>query len=166
MKHLLYGANISRPEHRALANVKKGDIVFIYVMEQRELYGPYIANQRVFQDNSDIGWRINGKVVNWPHRVPISPWSASIGIIDRSKMPQLMTFLRSMMITLKDISELHQRYLNTLLYDEGVELFKFFLRHCKWIKPSDITPDFSREAEKYSQPLSAKELLENSGRLP
>jgi len=166
MKYLLYGAKITRPEHRALANVKEGDIVFVYVMEQRSLYGPFVAVQRLFEDNRDIGWRVNGRVADWPHRVPMRLWSTGIGVIDRSKMPNLMTFLRNEMVTLKDLSELHQRYLNTLLYDEGVKLFKFFLKHCKWKKPSDLVPDFGREAEKYPHPLNAKELLKRSSNPP
>jgi len=162
MKYLLYGAKITRPEHRALANVKEGDIIFVYVMEQRALYGPYVAIQRLFEDSRDIGWRINSRVADWLHRVPMRLWSTGIGVIDRSKMPNLMTFLRNEMITLKDLSELHQRYLNTLLYDEGVKLLKFFLKHCRWKKPSDLIPDFGCEAGRYPRPLNARELLRRS----
>lgn len=162
MKYLLYGANITRPEHRALANVKEGDIIFVYVMENRALYGPYVALQRLFEDSRDIGWRFGNSTADWPHRVPMRLWSASIGVIDRSKMANLITFLRNEMITLKDLSELHQRYLNTLLYDEGVRLLKFFLKHCKWEKPSDLIPDFGREAGNYLRPLDAGELLRHA----
>ena len=80
MRHLLYGAKITRPEHRALANVKEGDIIFVYVMEQRSLYGPYVALQRLFEDSRDIGWRVDGRVADWPHRVPMRLWSTSIGV--------------------------------------------------------------------------------------
>ena len=166
MRHLLYGAKITRPEHRALANVKEGDIIFVYVMEQRSLYGPYVALQRLFEDSRDIGWRVDGRVADWPHRVPMRLWSTGIGVIDRSKMPNLMTFLRNEMVTLRDLSELHQRYLNTLLYDEGMKLLKFFLKHCKWKRPSDLIPDFGCEAGGYPRPLSARELLKRSGSPP
>jgi len=162
MKYLLYGAKITRPEHRALANVKEGDVIFVYVMEQRSLYGPYVALQRLFEDSRDIGWRTNGRIADWPHRVPMRLWSTGIGVIDRSKMPNLMTFLRNEMVTLKDLSELHQRYLNTLLYDEGMKLLKFFLKHCRWEKPSDLIPDFGCETGKYPSPLNASELLKRS----
>lgn len=160
MRYLLYGAKISRPEHRALANVKEGDVIFVYVMEQRALYGPYVARQRLFEDGRDIGWRVDGRVADWPHRVPMRPWSIGIGVLSGSEMPYLMTFLRRNMVTLRDLSELHQRYLNALLYDEGAELLGFFLRRCKWKKPRELVPDFGREAGKYPPPLDAKELLE------
>ena len=71
-----------------------------------------------------------------------------------------MRFFRKM-VTLKDISELHDRYLNSLLYEEGKKLLKFFLRTCKWEKPTDLIPEFgSSPIEK--PPLDAKsQLLDN-----
>lgn len=56
LKHLLYPATITRPEHRALANVKEGDICFLYEMDSRILYGIFEAEGRVFEDPTNLGF--------------------------------------------------------------------------------------------------------------
>lgn len=157
-KHLVYGANIARPEHRALCNVKPGDIVFVYVMEERSLYGPFVAESRLFEDHSDIGWRVEGKTADWPHRVPFRPWMSRIGILDKYSLLHVYRQIRGNLFTLRDIDDLHRRYLNTLVNSEGVVLFKEFLKHAIFKKPTDVCPDFGSNPIRM-EPLNAKKLL-------
>lgn len=158
MRHLVYGANAKRPEHRAICNVKPRDIVFIYVMEQRSLYGPFVAIQRMFESDEDIGWKLDGRPANWPHRVPLRPWSPKLGVLRGPGLLELFSSLRSSLLTIKDISDLHRRYLNTLLLDEARELLNAFIEQCSWLDPREIISDFGTHPHR-GQPVDAATLL-------
>ncbi|HIE14795.1 TPA: hypothetical protein EYP70_05940 [Candidatus Bathyarchaeota archaeon] len=60
----LYGADISRPEQRPLCNSKPGDLVFIWNIDERSLYGPFEIASPLFYDDEEVGW-----TKNWPYRV-------------------------------------------------------------------------------------------------
>ncbi len=158
MKHLVYGANISRPEHRALCNVKPGDIVFIYVMDERCLYGPFVAESRVFYDEIDIGWRKDGAITDWYYRVPLRPWMNRIGVLDRYSLSRVYRSIKKSLYTLRDIDDLHRRYLNTLLRDEGVVLLREFIRNATFKRPVEISDQFGTSPLR-KEPLNAKNIL-------
>ena len=56
MERMLYGANVARPEQRSIGNVKKGDIAFVWVPNNKDLYGIFEVEDRIYYDESDIGW--------------------------------------------------------------------------------------------------------------
>ena len=158
LRHLVYGANISRPEHRALCNVKRGDLIFIYVMDTRSLYGPFIAEGRVFEDKADIGWRIDGRIADWPHRVPFKPWMNRVGVLDRYRLQRVYRRIRSRLVTIRDLDDLHRRYLNTLLRGEGLILLETFLEEAVFMEPREVSEDFAAKPLR-GEPLDARELL-------
>jgi hypothetical protein len=137
MKHLIYAANIARPEHRALCNVKKGDIVFIYNMSTRTLYGPFVAEGRVFENTQDLGWD-----KRWPHNVPLQPWRTRIGVLDKYDIQRVYREIKRELKTIRDIDDLHRRYLNSLLRSEGEILLEKFLEEAKFMKPKDVYSEF------------------------
>jgi len=153
LKHMIYAAKLQRPEHRVLANFKEGDLCFLYVMEERALYGVFEAIGRVFEGPTDI--ELGG---DWPHMIPFRLWGSHVGVIRGGKMAELMTFISKEISTISDVSELHRRYLNTLLYDEGTKLLKFFIKKCLWKRPVDISLDFARNPI-IKPPLDARSLM-------
>jgi len=166
LRRLVYGANLSNSAHRALANVKKGDILFLYNMDSRSLYGPFLASGRVFKVEGDIGWRTpDGRVAGWPHKIPFEPWSYQIGVLDKYSLQRMYSEIHHNLLTIRDLDDLHRRYLNTLLIEEGELFFEKFLEHAKFMSPNRLFPNFGaeplRETSNEATPLNARELLGN-----
>ena len=120
----LYGADISRPEQRPLCNSKPGDLVFIWNIDERSLYGPFEIASPLFYDDEEVGW-----TKNWPYRVLIRPWGSTIFEISSKVLPSFISFLADKMITIKDISDIimGRRFLLSLIYEEGISLLRFLL---------------------------------------
>jgi len=79
-------------------------------MEERALYGPFVAESRLFDDRRDIGWRIEERFANRPHRMPLKPWMRRIGMLDRYRFYSVYRRIRSKLLTIRDIDDLHRRY--------------------------------------------------------
>ena len=151
-KHMIYGTDIKLPDHRALCNVKEGDFIFLYDMDKRELYGPFIAESRMFRDTTDLGW--SGK---WPYRVPIKPWSFFVGVIDKYGLQRVYSKIKKDLITLRDLDDLHRQYLNPLLWSEGLALFEAFLEEAEFKRPEEISKLFGSRPIRKS-PLKSRPL--------
>ena len=113
---------MSRPDQRGIGNVKKGDLALIWVYEDRNLYGIFEILDRIFYDETDIGWR--GK---WYYRFPFRLWDNYLRFIPDNRKTKLMSFISKEMTTLTDTSDFNQRYVNALLYSEGTKTLRFFV---------------------------------------
>jgi len=121
MKYLLYGADVRRNDQRSLGNVKPGDLALIWVPETKLLYGIFEIQDRIFYDETDLGW-----TGLWPYRCRLKLWDKYLRIIRDERKAQLMSFVSRELITLSDLTNLGG-YIHSLLYDEGAKLLNFFL---------------------------------------
>ena len=157
----LYGADISRPEQRPLCNSKPGDLVFIWNIDKRSLYGPFEVASRLFYDEEEVGW-----TKKWPYRVLIRPWGSTIFEISSRTMPNFISFLADKMITIKDISDIimGRRFLLSLIYEEGISLLRFLL--AKGDVASELLKKVCSDRYKPKDPFLAKNALKNYGTPP
>ena len=138
LKHCIYGADVSRSEQRGIANVKRGDLALIWVYEDKTLYGIFEVEDRMFFDEVDLGWK--GK---WHYRFPFKLWDGYLRWIPHESKPKLMSFISDSMTTINDTSDFHTRFVNTLLYDEGSRMLKFFLDTSTKCSPKSFNPEFA-----------------------
>jgi hypothetical protein len=155
LKHLVYPAKITRPEHRALANVKKGDMCFIYEMDSRIMYGLFEVEDRIFEDPTDVGFE-----KNWPHRIPIRLWGQFVGELPEDR---LVRFFSQELVTVHELSDLHRKYLNPLLYEEGQKLITFFTKHSKNKTPKEVCSEWGKSPIR-KPTLDARALLHSGKR--
>lgn len=138
LKHCIYGADVSRSEQRGIANAKRGDLALIWVYEDKTLYGIFEIEDRMFFDEIDLGWK--GK---WHYRFPFKLWDGCLHWIPDKSKPKLMSFISNSMITINDTSDFNTRYINTLLYEEGSQMLKFFLETSIKRNPKSFNPEFA-----------------------
>jgi len=147
MEHLLYGADVSRPEQRSLGNVKPGDLALIWVPEIKQLYGVFEIQDRIFHDTADVGW-----TKTWPYRCRMKLWDGFLRTIKDEQKAKLMSFVSRELVTLNDLTNLGG-YIHSLLYCEGVKLLDFFLANSEMDVPSTVIPNFSQQAHGPINPL-------------
>lgn len=140
LKHCVYGADVSRPEQRGIANAKKGDLALIWVYEDKTLYGVFEIEDRMFFDETDLGWQ--GK---WHYRFPFKLWDRYLHWIPDEMKPRLMSFIGNNMTTIKDTSDFNTRFINTLLYEEGSRMLKFFLENSTKCNPESFNDEFASQ---------------------
>ena len=153
---MLYGANVARPEQRSIGNVKKGDIAFVWVPNNKDLYGIFEVEDRIYYDESDIGW--DG---DWPYRCRLKMWDGYLRKIPVKKKAQLMSFISSEMVTFNDLMNLGG-YIHTLIYEEGVKLMTFYMANSEKSLPHRIFPSFASHPSNEENSHDFKELLSNS----
>jgi len=140
LTHCIYGADVSRSEQRGIANAKKGDLALIWVYEDKTLYGIFEIEDRMFFDEIDLGWK--GK---WHYRFPFKLWDGYLHWIPDESKPKLMSFISNNMITINDTSDFNTRYINTLLYEEGSRMLKFFIETSTKCNPKSFNPKFATQ---------------------
>ncbi len=140
MEHLLYGADVSRNDQRSLGNVKPGDLALIWVPETKLLYGVLEIQNRIFYDETDIGW-----TKLWPYRCGIKLWDGFLRTIKDEQKARLMSFVSRELVTLNDLTNLGG-YIHSLLYNEGTKLLRFFLANSEMEVPSSVFPEFGSHA--------------------
>ena len=140
LKHCIYGANVSRSGQRGIANAKRGDLALIWVYEDKTLYGIFEIEDRMFFDETDLGWR--GK---WHYRFPFKLWDGYLHWISDETKPKLMSFISDSMTTINDTSDFNTRFINTLLYEEGSRMLKFFLQTSTKCNPKSFNPEFANQ---------------------
>lgn len=140
LKHCIYGANVTISGQRGIANTKKGDLALIWVYEDKTLYGIFEIEDRIFFDDTDLGFR--GK---WHHRFPFKLWDGYLHWIPNESKPKLMSFISNSIITINDTSDFNTRFINTLLYDEGSRMLKFFLDNSTKCSPKTFNPEFASQ---------------------
>lgn len=152
MNRLLYGADLSQNNQRSLGNAKPGDLALMWVPQTKSLFGVFEIRNRVYFDESDIGW-----TSRWPYRCSLSLWDGFLRFIPDSTKAELMSFVSKELVTLRDMTSLGG-YIHSLMYDEGTKLFDFFISKSKMEVPSSKFPVFSSEV----QPLiSSKDFADN-----
>jgi len=147
MKYLLYGADVRRNDQRSLGNVKPGDLALIWVPETKLLYGIFEIQDRIFYDETDLGW-----TGLWPYRCRLKLWDKYLRIIRDERKAQLMSFVSRELITLSDLTNLGG-YIHSLLYDEGAKLLNFFLENSEMEVPQSVFPEFGVNAAPAPTPL-------------
>lgn len=141
MRHLLYGADVSRPDQRSLGNVKPRDLALIWVPETKQLYGVFEIQNRIFYDDTDIGWT---KI--WPYRCRMELWDGFLRTIQDEQKAKLMSFVSRELVTLNDLTNLGG-YIHSFLYNEGTRMLNFFLANSEMEVPTSVIPDFGDNAQ-------------------
>jgi hypothetical protein len=159
MRLLRYGADVSRNEQRSLGNVKPGDLVLIWVPETKLLYGVFEVQNRVFYDETDVGW-----TNLWPYRCSFKLWDGYLRVIPDELKANLMSFVSRELVTLSDLTNLGG-YIHTLMYDEGSKFFAYFLAKSKMRQPISVFPDFACQAAPVPAPKEFSEALNPTPRL-
>lgn len=141
MNRLLYGADLRQNNQRSLGNAKPGDLALMWVPQTKSLYGVFEIKNRVYFDESDIGW-----TGHWPYRCSLSLWDGFLRFIPDSMKAELMSFVSRELVTLRDMTSLGG-YIHSLLYDEGTKLLDFFIAKSKMEVPTEHFPGFSTEVQ-------------------
>jgi len=153
LKHCIYGADVKRPEQRGIANAKNGDLALIWVYEDKTLYGIFEIENRMFFDETDLGWR--GR---WPYRLPFKLWDGYLHWVPEESKPKLMSFISNNMTTINDTSDFNTRFINPLLYGEGSRTLKFFIETSIRCNPRSFNPEFASQIMR-KKPIDFKDRL-------
>jgi len=148
VRHLVYGADVRRNDQRSLGNVKPGDLAMIWVPETKLLYGVFEIQDRIFYDETNLGW-----TNLWPYRCRLKLWDRYLRAIHDERKAKLMSFISRELTTLNDLTNLGG-YIHSLLYDEGAKLLKFFLVNSEMVVPATVFPEFGVNAVPSPTPIN------------
>lgn len=167
-EHMTYGCDAARADQRAILSVRQGDLVLLYDMDERSLYGPFMASDPYYSTRPLWG---KGK---WPFRVSLTLWQSRIGIVDSRNILHLYLSIKNNLVTLRDIDDLHNRFLHPLLWKEASLLLTQFFMRAKFkpfqeIVGEQYSGDISPESKSDEIPLRdylCKVVNEKKGNLP